>query len=88
MSPAGSIFSERFSMLKEEDEDGDDDGGDDEEVADVEEDVDGERNRKEIKITKNHQAIPRHFFLYKRLTNDYFCLTICSHTNGFCEVYS
>ena len=39
-------------MLKEEDEDGDDDGGDDEEVADVEEDVDGERNRKEIKIKK------------------------------------
>ena len=62
MSPTGSVFSELFSMLKEEDEDGDDDGGDDEEVADVEEDVDGERNRKEIKITKNHQAIPRHFF--------------------------
>lgn len=64
MSPTGSIFSERFSMLKEEDEDGDDDGGDDEEVADVEEDVDGERNRKEIKITKNQQAIPRHFFFF------------------------
>ena len=92
MSPTMSLFSELFSILKEEDEDEDDDGGDDEELSDVEEeDVDGERNRKEIKITENHHKIlglGTNFFCYERLSNDYFYLTISSHTNSFCEIYS